>query len=149
MTSEAKQINDADIHYFKSQVGPNHWLILKTDVSTHPPTTLARYNVQAGMCECEGFKHRSTCRHLGMIRLRPSGVDRPTARQVASELIASWEGLFQRIVFDDYEFMPENETVVRKVKLKAKGNPVVIDGKEYRTLTSIRKNVFVELVIEP
>lgn len=144
----------AEIHgeagYLLSKVREGEWTVYKTDITSGEVVILAKYVVRDATCTCEGFQHRKDCRHVKMVYGRPKGVDRATARRDVQEIIASWLDRFDRITFDDYVFEDAEEQVVKAVKLKAHGRPILLDGVEHHKITGItRAGTFVEVSIQP
>lgn len=84
-----------------------------------------------------------------MVYARPTGVDRATARQAASEVVQGWEHLFNRISFDDYVFADKEESVVSGIRLRAWGRPITLDGVAHNKVSGVHRGTFIELVVEP
>jgi hypothetical protein len=123
-------------------------VVLKLDLSGTEAAVLARHVVRDGQCDCLGFTHRKDCRHVQLVYARPRGVDRQTAREAAAEVIHAWEPWFSRLVFDDYLFADPDEQVVKGVRLRGRGKPVIVEGVEHKRIVGIHDKTFVELLLE-
>jgi len=138
----------AEAGYLTSQTGENDYKVFKMEPGAASPTVLKEYTIKNGICSCPGFKHRARCRHVDMVQWRPGGVDRRLARAAVTDFIASWEGQFDRVVFDEYEFKDEEEMLVKVVKLKAHGKPIHFQGVDHYKIVGITKeNVFIVVEI--
>jgi hypothetical protein len=143
MTNTASGIEPA---YIVQEDGDGRWKVYKVDLDTM--SVLAKHVVSGGRCDCEGWKHNMKCRHLQMVFTLYPTTDRKTARKAASEVIRSWEEKFNRILFDDYVFVDAEEEVIRTIHLKAKGEPISLEGKIFKRLFAVRRGVFIEVSIE-
>lgn len=138
--------------YGLSHIGENEWKVLKVDLSTNPITVLERYHIKGGQCECKGFAHRKDCRHLQMARGVCPSVDKKTARAVATEVMNEWDGIFRRMMIDDYVYDSvnsdaEGNPMVKSVKLVANGKPLLLDGIDHTKIWGIRNKALIEVEI--
>ncbi|HUU21978.1 MAG TPA: SWIM zinc finger family protein [Phycisphaerae bacterium] len=131
--------------YLLSEVARNVWQVVKLD-----PQSMAvesTYRVDHGSCECRGFKSHLDCRHVKMVQHRPVATTRKKARQAATEVIESLEGPFDTVI-DGYDLEDEDEDRVLQVRLRARGRPIVFDGRKHWTVLGVRKGVYVRVNID-
>jgi hypothetical protein len=128
--------------YLFSQVGPNHWKVLKVDPTTTPISILARHEVKQGTCDCEGFKHHLKCRHVAVVQANPPLSNRAHARHAVADILESWQEIanFSRLVFDEYEFADAEEEQIRSVRITAHGTPIMVDGVQHSRITGVTKS---------
>jgi len=145
-TTEALTMEPA---YVINDEGSGKWRVFKVRLDTMEVES--EHVVSNGRCDCKGWQHNMKCRHLQMVFNMYPVVDRGTARKAAAEVVESWEGQFERLIFDDYVFDGPEENGVRLVKLKARGESIGIEGvdkKPHRRLFAVRRGVFIEVTVE-
>jgi hypothetical protein len=142
----ANTVSGIEPAYIVQEDGEGRWKVYKVDLDAM--SVLAKHVVSSGRCDCEGWKHNMKCRHLQMVFSLYPTTDRKTARKAASEVIHSWEDKFSRIIFDDYVFVDAEEEEVRTIRLKARGEPISLEGKISKRLFAVRRGVFIEVSIE-
>ena len=136
--------------YVYTKTGQNQFRILKIDFGTDPVSVEARYSVNQGICDCTGFKYNMKCKHTQMILGQTPTCDRATARKAANFIITSLQDIpnFERIVFDDYEFVDDTEEEVKAVKLSIKGTPVQFDNLSFDRIIGVVDGCLVIATIE-
>ena len=133
------------------------WVIRKIDVA-NPTRVLGEHRVQFGKCDCQGFQrsHDLTCRHTDMVLTNPTVVDRRTARRAAAEVIFGWGGSLDGLMFDEYIeagtgegdvfAAPGEGEGIKAVRLRARSKPIVLGGKEYKRIFTVRRRM--QVIVE-
>lgn len=138
--------------YIVEKVKDGEWIIRKIDVSD-PARSLGEHRVVFGRCDCQGFSRSQDlrCRHTDMVLTNPTVVDRKTARKAAAEILFVWDGAFDGLIFNEYIeagagegdafAAPGEGEGIKAVRLRARGKPLVMGGKEYRRVFCVRRRM--------
>jgi len=138
--------------YLVEKVKDGEWIVRKIDVAD-PTQVLGEHHVRFGKCDCHGFQRSQdlTCRHTDMILTNPTVVDRRVARKAAAEVLFMWNDSLDGLMFDEYIEAgvgegdvfagPGEGEGIRAVRLRARGKPIVLRGKEYRRIFTVRRRM--------
>ena len=104
-----------------------------------------RHIVSVGACNCAGFYHRMSCRHVDMVSGKRSAVSRGVARRIVSEIADRWSSFIGRMWIMQFDSPGVDESRVIHAIVGASGPALIVDGVRQNRLVGVHGNLSFEI----